>query len=261
MSGKLINRLAIYDTFLIARCFLFAIGCISLWWGVAGLSVFGQQFSIERIANRVIAGEQFNATLLGRQFPIIDGIERATWCRPAALRSAAIIRLRVVEVTASTGDHKRGDEDLQSLDNAIRSSLSCSPADPFLWLGLYWVESTRNGIKPEYFNYLRMSYQLGPNEGWIIFKRNPIAFANFALLPNDVAAGAINEFMALIKSELYQQAVEMLSGPAWHVRDRILPQLATLPRENREGFARFASAKGLTIVIPGVDPPKSRPWQ
>jgi hypothetical protein len=261
MSGKLINRLAIYDTFLIARCFLFAIGCISLWWGIAGLSGFGQQFSIERIANRVIAGEQFNATLLGRQFPIIEGIERATWCRPAALRSAAIIRLRMVEVTASTKDHKHGDEDLRSLDNAIRSSLSCLPADPFLWLVLYWVESTRNGIKPEYFNYLRMSYQLGPNEGWIIFKRSSVAFANFALLPNDVATDAINEFLALIKSELYQQAVEILSGPAWHVRDSVLPQLATLPQENREAFARVVSDRGLAIVVPGVDPRKSRPWQ
>lgn len=259
MSGKLINRLAIYDTFLIARCFLFAIGCIAVSWGVAGFSVFWQQASIERIANRIIAGEPFDGSALGRQLPIIESAERAALCRPAALRSAAIIRLRSVEIAASSADH--ADKDLKSLGSAIRSSLSCLPADPFLWLVLYWVESTQNGIKPEYFNYLRMSYRLGPNEGWVISKRNPVAFANFALLPRDVATDAIDEFLALIKSEFYRQAVEILSGPAWQVRDAILPYLATLPLRNREAFARVVSDRELAIVVPGVDPPKSHPWQ
>ena len=59
MSAKLISRIAAYDI-LIARCFLLAIGCIAVWWGIAGFSVFWQQSSIERIANRVIAGEPFN---------------------------------------------------------------------------------------------------------------------------------------------------------------------------------------------------------
>jgi hypothetical protein len=147
------------------------------------------------------------------------------------------------------------------LDNTIRSSLSCLPADPFLWLVLFWVESAQNGVKPASLDFLRMSYQLGPNEGWIIFKRNPVAFAIFALLPSDLATDAIDEFLSLIKSELYQQAAEILSGPAWPVRDTILPRLAALPQENREGFARIVSSKELDVSIPGVALPKSHPWQ
>ena len=246
-------------TFLVARCFLVAIGGIAGLWGIAGFYNSWQQSSIERIANRVIAGELFSGAMLGRQLPIVERAERAAWCRPTALRSATIIRLRMVEVAASTLDRKPTEEDLKSLGKAIRSSLSCLPADPFLWLVLFWVESTQNGIRPENLNYLRTSYQMGPNEGWIIFKRNPVAFANFALLPTDIATDAINEFLALIKSELYQQAVEILSGPAWHARDTVLQRLATMPRSNREAFARVASDRGLAIVVPGVDPPEFYP--
>ena len=260
MSTKLISRIPAYDI-LIARWFLLIIGCIAAWWGIVGFSVFWRQSSVERIANQVIAGTPFKGVTLAKQLPTIESIEKAAWCRPAALRSAALIRLRMVEAAASTGDRKPADEDLKSLGYVIRSSLSCLPADPFLWLVLYWVESTQNGIKPEYLNYLRMSYQLGPNEGWIVFKRNPLAFANFALLPADVATDAINEFLALINSELYQQAVEIFSGPAWQVRDTILPHLATLPRRNREAFARVVFDRGLAVTVPGVDPPKSHPWQ
>jgi hypothetical protein len=246
MSGKLIPMV---------RCVLFIFGLSALSWGIAGLYAFEQQSSIERIAHRVILGEPFNTTLLRRQIPIIEGIENATWCRQPALRSAAIIRLRMVEAGRPTS------EDLRSLDNTIRSSLSCLPADPFLWLVLFWVESAQNGVKPASLDFLRMSYQLGPNEGWIIFKRNPVAFAIFALLPSDLATDAIDEFLSLIKSELYQQAAEILSGPAWPVRDTILPRLAALPQENREGFARIVSSKELDVSIPGVALPKSHPWQ
>jgi hypothetical protein len=260
MSAKLISRIPAYDI-LIARCFLFIIGGIATWWGIVGFSVFWQQSSVERMANQIIAGQPFRGAALTQRLPVIETIERAAWCRPAALRGAAIIRLRMVEAAASTGDHKPADKDLTLLGEAIRRSLSCLPADPFLWLVLYWVESTQNGFKPEYLNYLRMSYQLGPNEGWIAFKRSPIAFANFALLPPDLATDAVNEFLGLIKSELYGQAIEIFSGPAWQARETILPHLATLPRRNREAFARVVSDRGIAISIPGVDPPKSHPWQ
>jgi hypothetical protein len=257
MSAKLINQTLAYD--LIARCFLIIIGCIAAWWGIVGFSVFWEQSSTERIASRVIAGEPFKGATLARQLPTIESIERAAYCRPSALRSAAIIRLRMVEVAASANDHKHADEDVKSLGNVIRNSLSCSPADPFLWLVLYWVEGAQNGFKPE---YLQMSYDLGPNEGWVALKRNPVAFADYEKLSPDLAMRAINEFLALIKNEFYQQAVDILSGPAWRVRDALLPRLAFLPLRDREGFARIVYNQGLNVSIPGVEPPDSKPrWR
>ena len=257
MSAKLIDHRPAYD--LIARCFLIFIGGIAAWWGIVGFSIFWQQFSTERIASRVIAGEPFKSATLARQLPNIESIEKVAYCRPSALRSAAIIRLRMVEVAASTNDNKYSGEDLKSLDDVIRNSLACSPADPFLWLVLYWIETKQNQFKPE---YMRMSYDLGPNEGWVGLKRDPVAFADYEKLPSDLATEAINEFLALINNESYQSAVDILSGPAWRLRDTLLPRLESLPLLKRKRFARVANDKSLSLTIPGVEPPDSkRPWQ
>ena len=245
-----------------ARIFTAALGCAAIVWGLANLPTFWRQATPEYIARHIVLGEPYKTEVLLRQMSVLETAESATKCRPIALWSTAIVQLRLMEGPSHNGVEKPLEaQQLKVLNNSIRSSLTCSPADPFLWLVLYWIESAQNGIKPEYLNYLRMSYRLGPNEAWIIFKRSPISFANFAELPADLATGAINELLALIKNELYHPAFEIFSGPAWQMRDAILPYLATLPRRNREAFAKVVYDKGFDVTIPGVDPPKSHPWQ
>jgi hypothetical protein len=78
---------------------------------------------------------------------------------------------------------------------------------------------TRNGFRPDDVKYLRMSYRLDPNEGWIALKRNRLAFEKFDQLSTDLAESAIGEYVALVKSGLYEQAAEILSGPAWQARN------------------------------------------
>jgi hypothetical protein len=162
------------------------------------------------------------------------------------------------EVARSISGQK-SDEDLRSLRDVIHKSLSCEPADPFLWLVLYWVENAQNRFQPE---YLKISYDLGPNEGWVALKRNPVALADYERLPPDLAMQAVNEFLALVSNGFYQQAADILSGPAWRLRDTILPRLASLPFRKREQFAQILYEKNLSVVIPGVEPPDSNPrWR
>ena len=257
MSATLISRKTPLDQ--INRVVFIVIGCIAAWWGIVAFSIFWQQAPMELIADRVIAGLPYSGAVLARQLPTIDSVESAVYCRASALRSAAIIRLRMVEVAKSINGHKSADQDMGSLRNVIRKSLSCSPADPFLWLVLYWVESSQNRFEPE---YLKMSYDLGPNEGWVAVKRNPVALADYERLPPDLATQAINEFLALINNGFYEQAADILSGPAWRLRDTLLPRLASLPLRNREKFAQIVYDKNLSVVIPGVEMPDSQPrWR
>jgi hypothetical protein len=255
---KSLNRLSAYN-YLAIRSLFFVGGILALWWGAVALSIFWQQSSVERIANRIIAGDAFSQPSLMRQSSAVESIEKAKFCHPSALRSATIIRLRIFEAGVSGSEHKYTNDELKRLGDEIRTSLMCLPADPFLWLVLYWAESTQNGSKPEHLDLLRMSYRLGPNEGWIAIKRSPVVFANFAMLPGDLEANAINEFLGLVRSEMYREAIAILSGPAWQVRNVILPRLESLPRRNREMFARVASDSGLTISVPGIEPPKPHP--
>lgn len=191
-----------------------------------------------------------------RQMPAIEAAENSLNCRPIALWSAAIIRLRMVELARGNEEGRPIDETaINNLNNSIRGSLSCSAAEPFLWLVLYRVESSQNKLKHGYSKYLKSSYQLGPNEGWIAIKRNPVAFADYESLSSDLTTRTISEFLAVINSKFDQEAADIFSGPGWPFRDAIISRLATLPIRNREAFARAVYIRGVDVKIPGIEPP------
>lgn len=240
------------------RSFLIVLGFGAVWWGIVVFPRFWRESSIEHIAGHIINGEQYKTELLTRQLPVVDRIKGAAYCRPAALRSAAIFELRLFEVAMSANDLKHSTVDFKALDDVIHSSLSCSPADPFLWLVLYRLETAQNGADPKYLKYLRMSYQLGPNEAWIALKRNGVALADFERLPPNLKVAAISEFVDLLRFGFYENAVTIFTGPGRHVRNLILPQLNQVSERDRQEFANALYRKGVDIIIPGTVRPGSK---
>jgi hypothetical protein len=237
----------------LTRSCIIVFGCFAVWWGIIELPIVWRQSSVERIAKEIIAGEAFRNATLANQLPIIDSIQRSTYCRSTALRSAVIIQLRMFEMAARTNDRDHLDKDSTSLIEAIHSSLSCLPADPFMWLALYYVESTGKRDKSDYLQYLRMSYQLGPNEGWIASKRNRLLFAHFDQLPRDLVDNGISELIEMLKDRQFiADAADIFVGPAWQERDQIIPRLSELSQANREIFAGILRSKGFDITIPGT---------
>ena len=253
MDNIQINNLVVTRCTLLARTFLVTLGCIAVWWGISELPFFWQGSVIKRIATQIIAGDSFKIETLAQQLPSIDSIEKSGSCHPAALRSAAIIQLRMLEMARSENDRQRPDEQSKSVANLIRSSLSCAPADPFLWLALYSVGVNEGGLKPDYLKYLRLSYLLGPHEGWIALKRNPLAFAAFQQLPPDLGEAAVNELIAMIlDSHFTDSAADILIGPAWPERELILPHLSRLTDSQRQLFAENLTRRGYDLNVPGI---------
>ena len=166
----------------------------------------------------------------------------------------------MVEAAASANVHKDFDEYLKSLDKVILSSLSCLPADPFLWVVLYWVETTLNDFRPYYFRHLRMSYQLGSNEGWIAFKRNRVAITQLEQLPPDLAEAAIREFLALT---VYDEAIAIFTNASLSVQDQLLRRLKDVSERRRLSFLRSLQNSGYEIDVPGYERsnPSWRPWR
>jgi hypothetical protein len=230
---KVINQMAA-RLFLSIRIGLVIFGCAAIWWGVVGVQFFWGDSVPERIADRIIAGDLFKDEVLFNQLPIAKAIETTPYCRPAALRSAALIRLRIAEVSTSAvqSDHENKWTLARS---AIRTSLICSPSDPFLWLCLFWVEE-RFTSRVSNLEYLRISYRLGPNEGWIALKRNWLAFENFGRLTPDLAEAAGDEFVGLVKSGFLERAAEILHGPAQPVRNQLLSRLKDIDERQRRYF-------------------------
>ena len=103
----------------------------------------------------------------------------------------------VAEDAASSADGSVLDAKMEQARAAIRASLACSPADPLLWIAVYWIDKFRDGFRVEQLDELRMSYRLGPNEGWIAIKRNPVVFDE---LPTDLADYAIREFVRILET-------------------------------------------------------------
>jgi len=240
------------------RISLISVGVLAVAWGTQAMAVFSQQVTIERVAAHVINGDPFKAEVLATLLPQVEAAEHAERCRPAALHSAAIIRTRIAEQALYDG----GDIDasLLSLSESIHRSLACSPADPFLWFVLYWVESNRNGFNADYLRYLRLSYQLGPYESWIALKRNRYALAVFQQLPPDLARKAITEFAKLLDTGFYADMVAIFTGPGWRERALLLPGLKDVAERNRQAFARALYKLGYDVDVPGIARPDPRPW-
>jgi hypothetical protein len=240
---------------LLARSFVIVVGCLAVSWGVVEFPVFWQESSLERVGDRIIAGAPFKPEIIARQSSLINSIGRSAHCRPAALRGAAIVRLRMVEAAISENDRDHIDEQLKILGNVIRSSLACSPADPFLWIVLFWMENAQSGADPSYLKYLRMSYHLGPNEGWIAIKRNPIVLANLASLPPDLAEAGISEFVALVRSHFYSEAGDIVAGLDWPTRVLLFARLREVNEVDRQTFAKLLHDRGLdNTPVPGTAP-------
>jgi hypothetical protein len=110
-------------------------------------------------------------------------------------------------------------------------------------------------------DYLRMSYQAGPHEGWVAVLRNYIALRYISDLPPDLAEAAVAEFKDLVASAYYQQAIEILAGPGSAIRDRLLRALGDAPLDARVQFAHSADQFGYDFDVPGVSQPEGRPWR
>ena len=228
-------------------------------WGTQAMAVFSQQVAIERVAAHVINGDPFKSEVLATLMPQVEAAERAERCRPAGIHSAAIIRARIAEQALSDGGSDI-DTSLLALRDSIHRSLACSPADPFLWFVLYWVETNRNGFHADYLSYLRLSYQLGPDESWIALKRNRYALAVFQRLPPDLAQRAITEFAKLLDTGFYEETVAIFTGPGWPERALLLPGLKDVAERHRQAFAKALYKLGYDVDVPGIVRPDPRPW-
>src|SRR5579862_3889675 len=178
----------------VARLILAIAGATAMAWAIAVFPVFWSENVIVDVARAVIAGEVFKSDVLAA----VDAPTEAgggPTLRSAVLGKAAEIRLRQAEDALRAGDPEVIKLKLESLTRIVQESLRNAPDDPFLWLVSFWLDTSRNGVQPNNLRFLRMSYELGPYEGWIAVKRNPVALAFFSASPNDLAERTISEFV------------------------------------------------------------------
>jgi hypothetical protein len=222
------------------------VGLIGIAWGVSEFSALREESTIKKIADRILVGDVYKYPILLKQSSLVEPTQRPELCRPLTVRSAAVIRLRLAEISDNAA---LGPEPVRTnlAVDAIRQSLACSPADPFFWLALYALGPSAP------LNYLSASYRLGPNEGWIALKRNPVAFANFDELPDDLRRIVVQEFVRIVEmGNNIDDAIKIFVGPAWDQRELILSQMDQLPLRQRQEFQAALTRAGYDVLVPGT---------
>jgi len=245
---------------LAARAFVVALAAIAVGWAASTLPLMARQRAVVNIAKHIIQGDAFKDDALNAMLPVVDAQQDGKWTHPSVLSSAAIIKLRVLERAIADGDQAAIDRQMTAVNRTIRISLTETPADPFLWLVLFWLENTQNGFSRDHLKYLQMSYALGPNEGWIAVRRNRLALAVFPQLTPELREHALVEFARLVDSNFIAEAADILTGPGWPIRGQLLPRLRDVADVNRQIFAKRVYRLGYDVVVPGVERPEFRPW-
>jgi len=222
------------------------VGLIGIAWGVSEFSALREESTLKKIADRILVGQVYKYDILLKQASLVEPTQRPELCRPVTVRSAAVIRLRLAEIPDNAA---LGPEPVRTnlAVDAIRQSLACSPADPFFWLALYALEPSAP------LNYLTASYRLGPNEGWIALKRNPVAFANFDELPDDLRRIVVQEFVRIVEmGNTIDDAIKIFVGPAWDHRELILSEMDQVPLWQRQEFQAALTRAGYEVLVPGT---------
>lgn len=243
----------------LARVFTCSLGLAAIAWGSFELPLFWRQAPVDRMASEILQGQTFATPLLMDEAKQIEASEKSSLCNPAVLRDAAAIRLAIVDNLMAEHD-KMPTSAYTTLYQATRTALSCSPTDSFEWLTLFWLDLSGHGLTAKNATYLRLSYALGPNEGWIALRRNRLAIALFPQLPSDLADDAVDEFVRLVNTAaLYRETAEIFSRAAPVAQRRLAKALGSAKSIPREMFAKTIYDDGVDIQIPGVERP-SRPW-
>jgi hypothetical protein len=243
----------------IARCCAVALGLIAVAWGISVLAFATPDYNLASAAKRIRAGQDFSAEALAHFIPIVERAERSPICQPAAIRDAAILRLRDAELAVATGQRTRLDPTIDALRKTVTQALSCEPTDSFLWLVLYWIETTQNGFSGQSLSYLAMSYRFGRFEGWIAAKRTEFALRAFADLPPDLSEMVVDEFAHLLDSGFMNETIAALTGPGWPIRNRLLAGISKVGQVHRREFARELLRRGYRVSVPGIEL-EPRPW-
>jgi hypothetical protein len=239
----------------VARIFNISIGLAAVGWGTFAGPIFWRQTSTATLGTKIVAGERFKAGVLEEYLAGLDPSIRNGLCQPVTLRTLAIARLRLAEEAISDGQGAFIDQALTAGETALRSSLSCTPTDPFLWFSLFWMQTSVRGLQRDNFKLLRQSYSFGPNEGWLSVRRNRLAIAIYPSLPDDLKQAATDEFVQLVKSDFVTVAADILAVPGVSVRTMLLNRLdgAGIDERKLRFLSMLLAKKDIEVAFPNLD--------
>src|ERR1700687_169817 len=164
---------------LVIRSLVIGFVLCSILWSLSLLFLLRADNAAElnAVGFRVMSGEAFQPSKVGALSVLAEQSEEQAICVPLEVRAAVIIRLRLFEDAVNASKVREIDERKLALLASIKRALKCTPTDAFLWFLQYWTGVSQGGGVAAHLEELRMSYLLGPFEGWIAARRNAFVLA------------------------------------------------------------------------------------
>ncbi len=183
------------------------------------------------------------------------------WIRPSLSTYRVLIQLGLWERSNANNGPPTADS-ISDLRHTIRNSLADSPNNSFSWLALFWLSNLQGGPLPaRNLTYMRMSYSVGRNEGWIAEKRNALTLSYFRDLPPDLLEAAGSEFNGMIASGFYGKAADIFVSSADEVRAFLAGSLLKIAEPQRKIFLQELSNRGLAnFGLKEKNTADHRPW-
>lgn len=241
-----------------ARLALLLLGAIGLWWSTSVMPVFRSAAPVREVTERVIADQRFKPGALSEVLARMERQPKLAVVRASYFRAEALVRLGIAERAMG----RQAPEDVDragAAEESVRTALKVNPADSFLWLMLYSVNTAREGFAPENIRFLDESYATGPHEGWISLWRNRVALSIYSILTKLQQQRIVGEFALMVDTDFIDDAVFNLTGVGWAHRDQLLGSLAGVDIASRQSLAKQLSNNGYKVRIPGIDA-EDRPW-
>ena len=244
----------------VARLLAVAFGALAIAWSAEVIPLDRIDQPLANTANAILSGEIFDIARLRALLGRLD-TEPPPGLEASGLDGVALIRISLLEQQLKSPDRAVSISDYDKARLDVGAALARSPANPYMWLSAFGLKRLRGDPAADDLNLLRMSYRLGPNEGWIAIRRNPLSIAAFASLPQDLQEAALQEFVGLVRSGLHDDAANILAGPGWPIRDRLLSRLINLDEYSRRRFANVLASRDLEdVVVPGLPARRRDSW-
>jgi hypothetical protein len=247
---------------LLWRTIAITLGAFGIIWGVLLLPRFLQAASLNHMATEFVQGHVFTQKAMAQVALQVEPELSLPLCNPAELHNAVVLHLAMLNDSLAKKDQSLVEQSYAPLYGLGRNALACAPSDGFTWLTLFWIDAEKRGVGRENLAYLRLSYEVSPNEGWIAIWRNRLAMTMFDRLPSELANKALDEFVRLLdSSQLYDEMASIFESIPADVQQRVVQQLRGASPLSRQIFARVLYDRGLDIKIPETAIPGLRSWE
>ena len=236
-----------------------ALGLLAATWSVSVLPSLWSGATFDTFAEEIRTGEPFRAEALQALGPEMRALTADGAARPYSLRGAALIQLRLAEISISQGTVSHN-EQFHRAEAAVEKALEAMPSDSFLWFALFWLKKNRDGYSSDILPLLRRSYAMGPHEGWIAVHRNELAVPLLPLLPQEMRTRVITEFRDLATHGYPAVAASILAGAGLGHRDALLASLSDTPLDARRLLAEAIDDRDEedAAEVPGVTRVRNR---